>query len=107
MPQGDRTGPMGMGPMTGRRMGYCAGYDRPGFANQGFGGRGFGRGRGMGFRNFAPVQPAYPQQYSQPTKEQELQMLEDESKMIEQEQDALKKDFEEVKKRIAEIKKEK
>ena len=23
MPQGDRTGPRGMGPMTGRGMGYC------------------------------------------------------------------------------------
>ena len=47
MPRGDRTGPAGEGPMTGRGMGYCAGYDRPGFMNQG---RGFGRGPGRGFR---------------------------------------------------------
>ena len=33
MPGGDRTGPRGFGPMTGRRAGYCAGYDRPGFDN--------------------------------------------------------------------------
>jgi len=26
MPRGDRTGPRGMGPMTGRRAGYCADY---------------------------------------------------------------------------------
>jgi hypothetical protein len=33
MPFGDRTGPRGMGPMTGRRAGYCAGFGRPGFTN--------------------------------------------------------------------------
>jgi hypothetical protein len=39
--------------MTGRAAGFCAGFDRPGFLNQGFGrGRGFGRGfgRGMAYR---------------------------------------------------------
>jgi len=58
MPRGDGTGPRGEGPMTGRGMGYCAGYDVPGVANPGFvrgfdrrGGMGFGRGRG--FRNWA------------------------------------------------------
>ena len=33
MPRGDRTGPAGMGPMTGRAAGYCAGYNMPGFMN--------------------------------------------------------------------------
>ena len=33
MPFGDGTGPRGMGPMTGRGAGYCAGFGRPGFAN--------------------------------------------------------------------------
>jgi len=47
MPRGDRTGPMGMGPMTGRAAGYCAGNNVPGFMNAGYGG-GFGRGRGRG-----------------------------------------------------------
>ena len=45
MPGGDRTGPMGMGPMTGRAAGYCAGNEVPGFANTP-GGRGYGGGRG-------------------------------------------------------------
>ena len=47
MPGGDRTGPMGLGPMTGRAAGYCAGYGVPGYMNfgPGRGGRG---GRGMG-----------------------------------------------------------
>ena len=48
MPGGDRTGPVGRGPMTGRALGYCAGFTVPGFANLGYG-RGFGRGGGRGF----------------------------------------------------------
>jgi hypothetical protein len=31
MPRGDGTGPGGMGPMTGRAAGYCAGYNVPGY----------------------------------------------------------------------------
>ena len=33
MPRGDGTGPAGMGPMTGRAAGYCAGYPVPGYMN--------------------------------------------------------------------------
>ena len=47
MPGGDRTGPMGMGSMTGRGAGYCAGYGAPGYAS-GAGWRGGGRGIGWG-----------------------------------------------------------
>ncbi len=36
---------MGAGPMTGRGAGWCAGYDRPGYANAAP-----GFGRGMGYR---------------------------------------------------------
>ena len=69
MPRGDATGPMGMGPMTGRGAGYCAGFGMPGSMNNA-GGRGFGmgfgrgagfgdrggRGGGFGFRNrFLPL----------------------------------------------------
>lgn len=45
MPRRDGTGPLGMGPMTGRGMGYCAGFVTPAFGNAGF-----GTGRGRGFR---------------------------------------------------------
>jgi len=50
MPGGDGTGPGGMGPMTGRAAGFCAGYPVPGYANP-IGGRGMGMGwgRGRGF----------------------------------------------------------
>ena len=51
MPKGDKTGPEGEGPMTGRQQGYCSGNDNPGYAVSGGGlGRGFGRGLGGGFR---------------------------------------------------------
>jgi hypothetical protein len=57
MPRGDRTGPLGEGPKTGRQMGYCTGHDSPGYVNMywlrgpGRGlGRRLGRGPGRGFR---------------------------------------------------------
>lgn len=53
MPRGDRTGPWGAGPMTGRRAGYCAGYSLPGYMNPlpGFGPR-WGHGYGLGGRGW-------------------------------------------------------
>ncbi len=52
MPGGDGTGPAGMGPMTGRAAGYCAGYPVPGFMNPAPGGGFWGRGGGRGWRNW-------------------------------------------------------
>lgn len=73
MPRGDGSGPAGQGPMTGRGLGYCSGYDTPGFTKgpgMGMGrgmawGRGGGMGRGMAWGRgarwgVAPVAPAYP-----------------------------------------------
>jgi hypothetical protein len=77
MPRGDGTGPGGMGPMTGRAAGFCAGYAAPGYASSwggrgaGYGlgrGAGWGRGMGRGWRGYggagygyaAPVYPAAP-----------------------------------------------
>lgn len=52
MPAGDGTGPMGLGPTTGRAAGYCAGYALAETMNpmpgRGRGMGGFGRGRGGG-----------------------------------------------------------
>lgn len=45
MPGGDRTGPRGMGPRTGRAAGFCAGFQQPGYMNP-VPGRGVGRGGG-------------------------------------------------------------
>jgi len=41
MPFGDGTGPAGMGPMTGRAAGFCAGYSVPGYMNPVAGRAGF------------------------------------------------------------------
>ena len=54
MPLGDKTGPRGLGPRTGRGLGRCLpGEDSPVRIGRGFGrgvggGRGGGRGRGRG-----------------------------------------------------------
>lgn len=50
MPRGDRTGPRGMGPKTGRGAGLCAGNQGQGAVNPAAG-RGPG-GRGRGWRNW-------------------------------------------------------
>ena len=107
MPAGDRTGPQGMGPRTGRGAGYCAGYDSPGFANQGFG-RGFGRGMfgrrafgGRGYRNmyFATGQPgwmrygAYPGAFAPPapmTPEQEQEDLKAQESWLQEQLEAVR-----------------
>ena len=47
MPGGDKTGPMGRGPMTGRAAGLCAGYSNPGYTTPRYG-QGYGRGRSQG-----------------------------------------------------------
>jgi hypothetical protein len=68
MPGFDRTGPRGMGPMTGGARGRCNPYGRRasgrGFFGSWFGqGRGFGRGnrnmfRGAGFSDWSGYGPA-------------------------------------------------
>jgi hypothetical protein len=47
MPKGDGTGPAGLGRMSGRAAGYCAGLGTPGYTPST--GSGFGAGRGLGF----------------------------------------------------------
>jgi len=88
MPGGDRTGPAGMGPMTGRGAGFCTGAV-PGYVNpvggrgygMGFGrGRGMGRGRGFGwaragFGFSGPIAPTV-------TAEQELEDLKQQAKFL-------------------------
>jgi hypothetical protein len=110
MPKGDKTGPQGAGPMTGRAAGYCAGYPVPGYMNPVPGyGRGWGRGRGRGWRRGrfiypAPalvVQPAYPVAQ---TPEQEIASLENYQKSLEEEKADLDQEMGGVKARIEELK---
>ena len=80
MPGFDRTGPMGAGPMTGGRRGFCnpaaAGYS-PAYGGYGYGrglgrrrgfrggyGPGMGRGDGRGYGWYPPAAgPVYPPVY--------------------------------------------
>jgi hypothetical protein len=98
MPGGNRMGPMGMGPMTGRRAGYCAGYPAPGYANPGVG-RGLagpmgwsGSGRGWRNRFYASGVPGwaawgypYAPAPAQPSREQEREGLKAHAEALEEE----------------------
>lgn len=110
MPRGDRTGPWGMGPMTGRRVGLCAGFPVPGFmspgpgygmgrgmgAGRGFGrGMGFGRGRGWGQTGHSGFWEYPPQPFS---KEDEVAYLENEAKEIKEELNQIKTRLDELNK---------
>ena len=99
MPQGDRTGPNGQGSMTGRAMGYCAGFASPGFMNVGAG-RGFGRGRGFR-RGFGRRMMVMPQPQAIP-QEVELTKVE-EKKILETDLTDLKTEVKEIEKRLKEL----
>lgn len=116
MPFGDGTGPMGLGPMTGRAAGYCAGYGRPGYLNPVYGRFGFGRGfggGGHGYRHWywATGLPrwarstwgAYPVNYNVPytgplSSEQELEILKNQAKSFQQALENVNKRIEELEK---------
>jgi hypothetical protein len=111
MPRGDRTGPYGAGPMTGRAAGYCAGYSVPGYTNPRRGyGRGWGRGFGRGWYVYPPpaiVQPAYPQNppvIQQQTPQQEVTALENYHKDLVAEKAELEKEMDDIKARIEDLK---
>ena len=120
MPYGDRTGPLGAGPMTGRGAGFCGGYGMPGYMNpvggRGFGfGRGFGRGfgfgrgwfgAGRGFRNwfYATGVPGWARAgawgYAAPVDEKT------ERSFLETQADALQRELESIRKRLSQLEKE-
>jgi hypothetical protein len=110
MPRGDGTGPRGMGPMTGRAAGYCAGLDAPGYANaapgrgfaMGFGRGGFGGG-GRGWRNWfhatglprwARAEFAAP--YWNPAPEGEKQALKLRAEVLQSGLDSIRKRLEKI-----------
>ena len=115
MPRGDSTGPMGMGPMTGRQAGYCAGFNMPGYLNNaggryfgmgfgrgtGFGGRG-GRSGGFGYRNrfIAKGLASYGGIFAAPNSDQdpdiEKRVLNNRVEVLQTELDAIKKRLDEL-----------
>jgi hypothetical protein len=103
MPGGDGTGPMGWGPMTGRGVGYCAGYGQPGYMNAmpgragwlaGAWARGRGVGRwyyGMGAPGWAPYgqASAYGPYCLLPTKEAQAESLRQQVDWLKQQLEAI------------------
>jgi hypothetical protein len=98
MPGGDRTGPMGAGPGTGRGLGYCNGFDQPGYGNPapafrgGFGFRRGGMGRGWRHRFYASGVPGWVT----PTPEQETADLKAQADLLKAQLDAIQKRIEEI-----------
>mgnify|MGYP000858065438 CR=1 FL=1 len=90
MPGGDRTGPMGIGPMTGRGMGYCAGYNRG--PARGLG-RGLGRGAGRGYARGAGrfMYGGYPVGSPYPLASEDKALMEDQVKFLEEELEIARK----------------
>jgi len=109
MPQGDRTGPMGQGPRTGRTLGFCAGYDTPGYA-KGFGegmgrGFGFGRGRGMGYGRGSNFGSSFTGFFHGFPWSQSISK-EDEIKLLKSQAESLKRTQKDIEKRMSELEKE-
>lgn len=102
MPRGDRTGPMGQGPMTGRAAGFCAGYEAPGFVNAG-GGRGMRRGRGFGGAYGANFGWNRGMQWYPPQQGSEDYISAGEPEVIKSEIALLEKKMEYLGKRLAEL----
>lgn len=107
MPSGDRTGPMGQGPRTGRMLGYCSGYDTPGFSSntgtrmrRSFGfGRGRGRGYGFGWKNIDQNNYPEPKQSfneSEIGKEEQISMLKAQA-------ESLSKTLKDIEKRLSNL----
>jgi len=111
MPSGDRTGPEGFGPRTGRGFGYCNGYDTPGYTKgMPRGGRGYargaGRGLGRGFglgrrRGFYP----YPAEQYMPNGIHPTMNKEDEKNYLKEIIETLENELRTIKDRLQELEK--
>jgi len=107
MPGGDRTGPNGQGPKTGRGLGYCTGNTQPGYSQppqMGLG-RGYGRGnnRGRGFgRGFFRGQFSPPASLSQESIPQNKNAQE-EAEYLQQQLSSLESEIAHIKQRLAEL----
>jgi hypothetical protein len=101
MPRGDRTGPMGVGPMMGRAAGFCAGFGVPGYMNPmpGYrmgGGRGGWGGRGWRHMYYATGLPGWARWGGfhlvppvTPTAEEEVAVLKRQAEALKAEMEAI------------------
>ncbi|HBX43482.1 MAG TPA: hypothetical protein DEH27_06670 [Deltaproteobacteria bacterium] len=94
MPRGDRTGPMGTGPLTGRGAGFCAGFRGPGFFGGGRGWRHIFHATGLpGWMRSGWGGPAFLEEPPPGT----------EKRYLEEEAEALKGRLDEIRKRLEEL----
>jgi hypothetical protein len=113
MPAGDRTGPWGQGPRTGRGLGFCTGFDSPGYT------RSFGGGMGRGFRfrggrvtgrgfygRMGRGMYEYDQYHMPPFRGYYEPSGEDELKFLKKEAEQLKRYQKDLEKRISDLEKE-
>jgi len=99
VPRGDGTGPMGMGPMTGRGAGFCAGYTAPSYINPGMG---YCRGRGFRRRLYYIGIPAWdPTGYS--AYGGAFKPSEDEKEYLSSQLEVLENQLQQVKKHLKDI----
>lgn len=105
MPRGNGTGPMGMGPLTGRGMGYCAGFSAPGYAAPAgcAGAGGFGRGRR---RMFFAIGMPKPMRFGYPAHAPEYEAAGGEQAALEKQARYLKEQLDFVKRRLSDMKDE-
>lgn len=82
MPRGNRMGPQGQGPMTGRGAGFCAGYRR-----------GNGRGQGFGFGFQQRIRGSMPTELT----------TESEKAFLQNRVEILARELEDANKRLAEL----
>lgn len=112
MPWGDGTGPLGLGPMTGRRVGYCSGFPVPGYLNP-VPGFAFSRGRGfrwywrrllLGVQTTSTIsRTRFVPEELKLSKEEQRKILEEERKAIREEIKELKEELNTIEVRLKEL----
>lgn len=109
MPRGDGTGPMGIGPMTGRGAGPCAGFAAAGHAHSmgyagGFG-CGFGAGRGLRKMFRATGLPGWAR-YGYCANDETGGDIPDERTLLSNQATCLREQLKQVEKRLSRLKEE-
>ena len=95
MPMGNRMGPNGMGPGTGRGAGFCNGFNMPGTFNRGGRGRGFAAGNmGGGFQSGRHAGYGYIGRYQAISEDQQNEMLREEAEFLEKRLNFIKEQLE-------------
>jgi hypothetical protein len=117
MPKGDHTGPLGQGPATGKSLGFCSGYDSPGYTGntetrmfrrfrRGMGsghGMGYGRGMNLGRSRFSGL---LAPQFNSGFFRNSVMNKEDEIWWLKSQADALKHFQQDIEKRLNELESE-